>query len=51
MKEREMKYWPKDKPIPEGWLLVNDLSGCHHGAFSVLIEKITGTKDISNHFD
>lgn len=35
-----VKYWPINKPIPEGWVLKNDLSECHHGEWSVLIEKL-----------
>lgn len=34
-----VRYWPKHKPIPEGWVLKNDLLNCHHGEWSVLIEK------------
>jgi len=34
-----VQYWPKDKPIPEGWVLANDMAGTHHGVYSVLIRK------------
>jgi hypothetical protein len=37
---REFRYWPKRKPIPEGRKLIDDLSDCHHGHYSVLIERI-----------
>ena len=40
MKEHELQYWPKDKPIPEGWKLVDDFADIHHGAHAVLIEKV-----------
>jgi hypothetical protein len=40
VKRGVIKYWPKTKPTPEGWRLVDDLSGTHHGFYSVLIEKI-----------
>lgn len=34
-----LKYWPNHLPIPKGWELANDLSGCHHGLYSVLIRE------------
>jgi hypothetical protein len=27
----ELRYWPKDKPIPEGWVYHDGLEGTHHG--------------------
>ena len=39
MTEFTVQYWPKDKPIPAGWKLVNSLSDCHHGLYSVLIRQ------------
>lgn len=38
-KKRLFKYWPKDKPIPEGWVIADDLSGTSHGKYSVIIEQ------------
>lgn len=35
----ELRYWPKDAAIPDGWEMVNDLSGTHHGNYSVLIRR------------
>jgi len=40
MTEQWFKYWPKAKPIPKGWRLVDDLSGTPHGVYSVLIEYV-----------
>ena len=34
----ELKYHPKDEPIPEGWELSSTLP-CHHGFYSVLIKR------------
>jgi uncharacterized protein YbdZ (MbtH family) len=31
------RFWPKNDPIPEGWVMVDDLKDCHHGRYSVLI--------------
>jgi uncharacterized protein YbdZ (MbtH family) len=39
MTEETLRYWPKDEPIPEGWELVSDLSGTHHGEYAVLIRQ------------
>ena len=40
MREYMLQYWPKDDPIPEGWILVDDFADCHHGHRAILIEKI-----------
>jgi len=34
----ELKYHPKDEPIPHGWVLSSTLP-CHHGNYSVLIKR------------
>ena len=34
-----VQYWPKDKPIPEGWHYVGDFGGSHHSHYSILIKK------------
>lgn len=39
-----LRYWPKNKPIPDGWVLANDMAGTHHGLYSVLIKQIIDTK-------
>lgn len=35
-----LRYWPRDRKIPRGWVLAHDLQDCHHGRYSVLIERI-----------
>ena len=40
MSEETLRYWPKQEPIPDGWQLVSDLAGTHHGNYSVLIRKV-----------
>ena len=35
----EYRYHPLDAPIPEGWVLANDMRHVHHGIYSVLIKK------------
>lgn len=35
------KYWPKNKPIPVGWEIVDTLAETHHGKYVVLI-ALTG---------
>lgn len=36
-----VQYWPKSKPIPDGWAHdVGALEGTHHGYYSILIVKI-----------
>lgn len=40
MQETVVQYWPKGKPLPEGWELVNSLEDCHHGVYSVLIRQV-----------
>jgi hypothetical protein len=37
--ETHLMYWPKKKQPPEGWRVVCDMQGIHHGKYSVLIEK------------
>ena len=38
MTETTLKYWPKDKPIPDGWELARTFDN-HHGEYSVLIRE------------
>ena len=38
-KEITIRYWPKNKPIPEGWTTHEGLNGTHHGTYSVLLVK------------
>ena len=40
-KEISIQYWPKNKPIPEGWVQHNGLGGTHHGHYSIFIVKKT----------
>jgi hypothetical protein len=35
-----LKYHPKHKPVPKGWIVVNDMQSTHHGEYSVLIKKV-----------
>ena len=37
---RTVRYWLKHLPIPEGWRIVSTMDDCHHGVYSVIIEKI-----------
>jgi hypothetical protein len=39
-KEHVLRYWPHGKPIPPGWIMVDDFRDIHHGHHAVLIEKI-----------
>ena len=34
------QYWPKDKPIPDGWILARDMRDTHHEQYSILIKQI-----------
>lgn len=34
----ELRIWPLDKPIPDGWKFASTLDG-HHGHWSLLIER------------
>ncbi len=40
VKEHVLRYWPHGKPIPAGWIIVDDFRDIHHGYYAVLIEKI-----------
>jgi hypothetical protein len=35
----ELRYWPADEPIPEGWTRHSGLDDTHHGYFSTIIVK------------
>lgn len=35
MKEHVLRYWPHGKPIPVGWVMVDDFHDIHHGAHAV----------------
>lgn len=37
---KEIRYHPKNKPIPEGWRVVSELEDTNHGEYSVLIERV-----------
>ena len=37
---REMQWWPKHKPIPDGAVLAEHQFPCHHHVYSVLIEWV-----------
>lgn len=39
---KTLKYHPTNYPIPDGWVLVNDMQCCHHGEYSILIKRIGG---------
>lgn len=43
--ERVLRYWQKDKPLPEGWKECASLDGTHHGAYSRIIEQINDTEN------
>ena len=46
--EEVLRYHPRGKPIPYGWKVVDDFSGCHHGAYAVLIKRVSpGMKGLS----
>ena len=34
-----MRYWPKDKPIPDGWYEIESFRQSHHFYYSILIKK------------
>jgi hypothetical protein len=34
------QYWPKNKPIPEGWVATMGLHETHHGRYSILIKRV-----------
>ncbi len=34
------KYWPKQKPLPDGWIMVDELAGTNHGRYAVLIKWV-----------
>lgn len=40
MRQILTKWWPKNKPIPDGWRLIVPQRISHHSQWSVLIEKI-----------
>lgn len=40
MTETEFRYWPKDKPVPEGWEKTGTMERSHHGEWSILIKKV-----------
>jgi hypothetical protein len=35
----EIRYWPHDKPIPDGWTRHAGLDGTHHGYHATYIVK------------
>lgn len=39
MKTGEIMLWDKNKPLPNGWNLVHNLSDTHHGKYAVMIER------------
>lgn len=39
MSVTEYQYWPKNKPIPEGWVATMGLHETHHGRYSILIKR------------
>lgn len=38
MNDRTLRYWPKHKPIPKGWVKCGELNN-HHGEYAILIEE------------
>lgn len=37
-----VRYWPRDKPIPDGWQLAHGiLEDTHHGAHAVMITQVS----------
>lgn len=39
------RYWPRDKPIPDGWEHVpGALEGCHHGRHAILLREVASLR-------
>jgi hypothetical protein len=38
------RFWPKKKPIPEGWEVTDDFEGCHHYEHAVIIRKLKASR-------
>lgn len=34
-----LRYLKHGKPVPDGWLVVDDLQGTHHGEYARIIAK------------
>lgn len=34
------KYWPKHKPIPDGWVECGNMHLTHHGEYCILIKRV-----------
>lgn len=45
MPDVELRYWPLNKPIPEGWVRHDGLDDTHHGAYSTFIVKRNGGRE------
>lgn len=41
-RERVIRYWPHDKPIPEGWVKCGEFISQPHASYSILIEQLEG---------
>lgn len=39
MTTTEYQYWPKDKPIPDGWKKTGRMHESHHGVYSIIIKR------------
>lgn len=40
MTEATLRWWPKNKPLPDGWRESANTHPCHHDHWSRLIEEI-----------
>ena len=51
MSTRVVRYWPKDKPMPPGWVLTENWTEYNnHAEYSVLIRRLSWWERIERAF-